>query len=69
MFDDFFTDYLRGYNSDQLERARFLVLANILIDKGIITIEDFNKYWEQIPEILKEIVKRDKKELEEKEGK
>lgn len=62
--DDIISDYLRGYTSDQLERARFLAIITMLIKKGIFTKEDATEVLDSVTDILKDVIKKDNEDKE-----
>lgn len=65
MFD--FREILNGYSNEQYSEALVYILANFLKEKGIINMQEFQKYHKSgINELLNKIVERDKKEAQER---
>lgn len=58
-------DIFRGYSNEDDYTARDLVLIELLIDKGVITVEEVNERYSHLSEKIDE-VKKQRKEQNEK---
>lgn len=63
MFD--FEQIMKGYTKEDEFIARDLLLIELLVEKGIITIDEINQKYKNLKEKIEE-VKKDRKEALEK---
>lgn len=65
--DGFLADVLRGYSDEQLNEAMLFTLVNYLKNKGVLDFKEFEEFYtNNLNDMLKGIVERDRKYREKK---